>query len=121
VQFIVPAADGDTIINNSDTDFEVHAWDTAVGTTNGDGIDHVDFWFTYAGGPIPPLPDAGSPTHQDSVRYCAFTGSGSCLTVNGKYGSNTFNDLLIGTYTMYVRAYGTVSGDSGVVTITFVK
>jgi hypothetical protein len=92
-----------------------------VGTTNGDGIDHVDFWFSYAGGPIPPLPDAGSPQSQTSVRYCALTGTGTCLTINGRYGGSAFSFMLSGTYMMYVKAYGIVSGDSGVVTITFVK
>jgi hypothetical protein len=121
VTFILPDVDEYVISHNSFTKFEVYAWDTAVGTTNGKGIDHVDFWFTYVGVPIPPLPDAGSPQRQGAVRYCAFTGTGTCLTMNGKFGANTYNDLLPGTYTMYVQAYGIVSGDSGVVTITFVK
>ncbi len=120
VEFVKPATDGETVSNNSDTDFEVKAWDTAVGTTNGDGITHVNFWFTYDGSPISPLPDVGSPEVQSVVKYCAFTGVGTCLTINGKYGGSAFGDLpTTGTYMMYVEAWGSVSGSSGVVTRTF--
>jgi hypothetical protein len=120
VTFVNPATDGQLVSNDSDTRFEVEAWDTAVGATNGDGIDHVHFWFTYEGGPPPaPLPDSGSPQNQIAVKYCAFTGAGACKTINGQYGGSAFGSLPIGTYTMYVQAWGTVSGDSGVVSITF--
>ncbi|HEX7395385.1 MAG TPA: hypothetical protein VF313_10695 [Anaerolineaceae bacterium] len=118
VNIIIPAADGNVISNNADTAFEAQAWDTAVGTTNGDGIDHVNFWFTFAGGAIPPLPDAGSPDVLNSVRYCAFGGKSNCGTMNGNYNSETFNNLSSGIYTMYVRAWG-VSGVSDVYTRTF--
>jgi hypothetical protein len=121
VQFINPATDGVTVTNNSQTDFEVWAWDTAVGTTNGDGIDHINFWFTYGGLPVSPLPDAGFPQTESAVWYCAFTGDGPCSTMNAHFGSDVFGGLSPGTYTMYVQAYGTKSGDSGVVSITFVK
>jgi hypothetical protein len=121
VQFINPTSDGEPITNNSFTDFEVWAWDTAVGTQNGKGIDHVNFWFTYLGEPVPPLPDFINSQIQSAVKYCAFTGAGTCLTMNAKWGGNTFNNLLPGIYTMYVQAFGTMSGDSGIVSITFVK
>ncbi len=120
VQIVDPASDGALINNNAGTSFEAQAWDTAVGTTNGDGIDHVNFWFTYGGSPISPLPDAGSPQVQSAVRYCAFTGTGTCLTVNGWLGGSPYDSLPDGTYTMYVQAWG-VSGDSGVITRTFEK
>jgi hypothetical protein len=118
VLIVDPVADGADISNNSETKFEAQAWDTAVGTTNGDGIINVNFWFTFAGGPIPPLPDAGSPEVQLAVRYCAFTGGGTCSTINGHYGVGTFSSLPFGTYTMYVQAEG-VSGFSGIITRTF--
>jgi hypothetical protein len=120
VNIIVPAADGNVVSNNGDTAFEAQAWDTAVGTSNGDGIDHVNLWFTFAGGAIPPLPDAGSPAVLYSVRYCAFGGTSNCKTMNYNYNSEIFKTLSSGIYTMYVRAWG-VSGVSNVYTRTFEK
>jgi hypothetical protein len=113
VQIIVPAVDGAVISNNSQTRFEAKAWDTAVGTTNGKGIIRVKFWFS---GPRDLGHPAGNPRVENSVRYCAFTGTGTCNTMTGAL----FNSLPSGIYTMYVQATG-VSGDSDVVTITFVK
>jgi hypothetical protein len=119
VLIVDPVADGDIVSNNSQTKFEAQAWDTAMGTTNGDGIINVIFWFTFAGGPVPPLPDAGSPEVQLAVRYCAFTGAGTCSTIDGHFGGSPFGSLLSGTYTMYVQATG-VSGVSDIFTRTFV-
>ncbi len=116
VNIIVPPSDGaDT--PQGQTHFEAEAWDTAVGTINGDGITHVNFWFSDSGGnPVSGLASAGSPTVQNSARFCAFGGSGTCsLMTPGIYSA-----LAVGTYTMYVDAFG-ISGSSGVATITFVK
>ncbi|MGA2505742.1 MAG: hypothetical protein ABSG01_16805 [Anaerolineales bacterium] len=120
VNILVPGSDGTVINNNSDTAFEAEAWDTAVGTSNGAGITLVDFWFTLDGLPIPPLPDSLSPQHQSTPHYCAFTGTGTCLTINGHYGGSAFGNLpTTGTYTMYVQAWGNISGTSGIITRTF--
>jgi hypothetical protein len=120
VNILVPGSDGTVINNNSDTAFEAEAWDTAVGTSNGAGITLVDFWFTLDGLPIPPLPDSLSPQHQSTHHYCAFTGTGTCLTINGHYGGSAFGNLpTTGTYTMYVQAWGNISGTSGIITRTF--
>jgi hypothetical protein len=115
VNIIVPASDG-TSPSQGQTHFEADAWDTAVGTTNGDGITHVNFWFSDSAlNPVSGLPDVGSPMVQNAARYCAFGGSGTCQHMNPA----TFTALLPDTYIMSVQAYG-VSGTSGIVTRTFV-
>jgi hypothetical protein len=118
VQIVDPGSDGAVVSNNSDTTFEAEAWDTAVGMTNGDGINHVYFWFTFAGAPVHPLPDAGDPQVQNDVRYCPFTGTSTCLTMDDTLGAGTFSSLTPGTYTMHVQASGS-SGVSEVYTRTF--
>jgi hypothetical protein len=120
VQILVPASDGAIVSGNGQTRFEAKAWDTSVGTANGQGITHVKFWFTYAGGPIAPLPSAGSPHVENSVRYCAFGGTGTCNRVNDTYGPTTYANLPSGNYVMYVQAVG-VDGTSDVYTRTFSK
>jgi hypothetical protein len=102
--------------SNNQTRFEAKAWDT--GPNNGDGIYHVNFWFTHNGAPIAPLPSAGSPRIENSVRYCAFSGTGTCNRVNDTYGPTTYANLPHGNYVMYVQAVG-VDGTSDVYTRTF--
>ena len=102
------------------THFEVQAYDpahgTSFGTDNGVGISHVNFWFTdHLGNQVPGLPSIGSPEIQVSVKYCAFTGTGTCLPMNaGTY--STLND----TYTMYVQVYATSGAISPIYTRTFI-
>ena len=116
VSIIVPASDGTTLTDVSQTDFEAQAWDTSAGTGNGDGIIHVYFWFSDSHGHhVPGLPDVHHKKREDSVKYCAFSGLGTCNTMN----PFTFSHLTADTYTMYVQAYG-VSGTSGVIPRTFV-
>jgi hypothetical protein len=107
-QIIVPS-EGEIIYSDSQTKFEVIAYDTALGIENGDGIDHVDFWFS---GPTV----IGSNTEY-APSFCAFGNAGptNCNTMGGILTGLTSGT----TYTMYVRAYGTISGDSGVVWATF--
>jgi hypothetical protein len=113
VNITVPDVDGAVITNDSQTRFEARAWDTSVGTTNGDGIIHVNFWFS---GPRNLGHPAGNPRVENSVRYCAFSGTGTC----NHMGGGLLSSLPSGIYTMYVQATG-VSGVSDVVTITFVR
>ena len=116
VHILVPASNGATVGSNNQTRFEAKAWDT--GPNNGDGIYHVNFWFTHNGAPIAPLPSAGSPRIENSVRYCAFSGTGTCNRVNDTYGPTTYANLPHGNYVMYVQAVG-VDGTSDVYTRTF--
>lgn len=105
-----PPTDG-THPTQGQTHFEAEAYDPAHGTSfatdNGAWISHVNFWFTdHLGNPVTGLPSVGSPEIQSSVKYCAFSGTGTCQVMNPATYS-TLND----TYTMYVQVYG----DSGAI------
>ncbi|HEY5158141.1 MAG TPA: hypothetical protein VII93_09305 [Anaerolineales bacterium] len=102
------------------THFEAQAYDPALGTSfstdNGAGISHINFWFTdHLGNLVVGLPSVGSPEIQTSVKYCAFTGTGTCLHMDaGTYSA--LND----TYTMYVQVYATSGAISSIYTRTFI-
>jgi len=107
VNILVPDTDGTTITDISQTMFRAEAWDTSVGTNDGDGIDHVNFWFTGTA--------ALSSNTENSKEYCAFSGNGPCNEMDpGIYNSLRSS----GPYTMYVQAFG-ASGTSAIYTRTF--
>ena len=114
-----PPTDG-THPAQGQTHFEAEAYDPAHGTSfatdNGAWISHVNFWFTdHLGNPVTGLPSFGSPEIQSSVKYCAFTGSGTCQVMNPATYS-TLND----TYTMYVQVYGDSGAISPIYQRTFI-
>jgi hypothetical protein len=113
---ITNPASPNTHPNHGQSDFEAQAWDTSVGTGNGDGIQHVYFWFSDSlGQAVPGLPDSGGKFEQHSVKYCAFSGTVNCQTMP----SGIFNNLPADTYTMYVQAVGD-SGTSDIYTQNFI-
>jgi len=96
-----------------DTRFEVQAWDTAVGTNNGDGIQQVDFEIIGPGGIIVLTQSYFAPT------YCAFGNNVNCEP----WDNTAFISFAVapdGLYTIRARALS----DGGVYTswieITFI-
>ena len=103
IEFVVPGVDGFTVTDLSQTRFEVIAWDTAVGTNNGDGVADVFFEIT---GPGEIFVLGSSEAH---LRYCVFKGHDPCDIWDGE-ASILFADAPNGTYTIKARALS----DSGV-------
>ncbi|MGD0611652.1 MAG: hypothetical protein ABSB41_09060 [Anaerolineales bacterium] len=113
VVILDPATDGNTLSNNGQTLFQAEAYDPNVGTNDGDGIDHVNFWFS---GPHPP--SIGSHTENASP-FCAFSNTGlSCDTMDNMH-PGLFHHLQSGTYTMYVQAFSSSGHSSAVISRTF--
>ena len=97
IEFVLPDPSGVVITasNLEETRFEAIAWNPSYGTSNGDGIDNVEFWF---GGPGS-IPGAT----ERAVAYCAFTGDTPCTRLDQRVDYSTLPD---GTYTIYARAQG---------------
>ncbi len=113
VSIIVPAANGDHISDHTQTGFQATAHDTAVGSNDGDGIDHVDFWFS---GPDDFGHPAGNPHTENHTPFCSFNSAGpNCH----KLSAEEYALLPSGTYTMYVQATSDSDVVSGVITRTF--
>jgi hypothetical protein len=97
IEFVLPDSSGVVITasNLEETRFEAIAWNPPYGTSNGDGIDNIEFWF---GGPGS-IPGAT----ERVVAYCAFTGDTPCTRLDQRVDYSTLPD---GTYTIYARAQG---------------
>jgi hypothetical protein len=94
----------------SQTRFEAIAWNPPYGTSNGNGIRNIKFWFAGPG-TIP-----GRTEGQKA--YCAFSGNSPCEMLNTavpNYGS-----LPNGTYTIFARAEGVDGRLSVTVSKTFI-
>jgi hypothetical protein len=87
---IVNPVDGQSISEQSETAFEAVAWDTGVGTNNGDGIDQMHLVI------LDPSGNAVVNRTDASVPYCAFGNQSPCPTM----GNTQWNSLPNGTYTM---------------------
>jgi hypothetical protein len=94
VEIVDPETNGQVITSQSDTDFEAIAWDTGVGSTNGDGISRVYFQIYDPNGNRILNRSEGVPA------YCAYSGNGPC----GEMYDGTWNSLINGTYTIMARA-----------------
>ena len=112
-----PPSNGTPYSTYDQTIFEAQAWDTSVGTGNGVGIRYVYFWFSDSSGDhVLGLPNDGSPVRQGHIKYCAFTGTTTCQSMD----SDTFDSLVPGDlYTMYVQVEATSGITSGIYTRTF--
>lgn len=97
---IIDPTSGETITQHSDTAFEVEAWDPAVGTNNGDGIDWVQIQVIAPGGTL------YSDVIEFIVGYCAFQGDSPCGFWDNIVVPN-FNSAPEGVYTIRARAYTT--------------
>ncbi len=111
IEITVPAQSGQVVTNASQTNYEAVAWNPPYGSSNGDGISEIAFWFT---GP------ATIPGRSDtSARYCAFgaPGNSPCRTIDEVVN---FTSLASGTYTIYARARGVDGRYSDIVSKTFI-
>jgi len=105
IEIVVPGIDGVTITNLSQTRFEAFAWDSTVGTNNGDGIQEVFFEIIGPGGIVVVV-------HSEFiVAYCAFSADGPCDEWDAT-ASISFADAPNGLYTINARALS----DSGIYT-----
>ena len=109
IEIINPEVSGVIITSVDQTRFEAVAWDPNIGTTNGTGIDRIDFWFT-------------GPSHipgrtERQIGYCAFSGNAPCQRIDAVVDYTT---LANGTYTMYARARGSDGRYSEIVSKEFI-
>ena len=97
IEFVLPDPSGVVITasNLEATRFEALAWNPAYGTSNGNGIDNVEFWFSGPGS----IPGAT----ERAIAYCAFTGDTPCTRLDQRTDYSALPD---GTYTIYARAQG---------------
>jgi hypothetical protein len=101
LELLVPV-NGAVITLQSQTAFEAQAWDTLVGTWNGAGIEgggSVIFIITNSSG------TQILNTSQGAVKFCAFTGTGSCNTWTAPPATVSWAALPNGTYTIQARAF----------------
>jgi hypothetical protein len=111
IEITSPAQSGLVVTNVSQTNFEAVAWNPPFGSSNGDGISEIAFWFT---GPAT-IPGRSDP----SARFCAFgaPGNSPCRTMDEVV---SFTSLANGTYTIYARARGIDGRYSEIVSKTFI-
>ncbi len=109
IEIVVPVNSGEVITSVEQTRFEAEAWDPEHGTSNGDGIQNIRFWFT---GPafIPG-------TTEGVVAYCAFVGNTPCPTMDNQIDHTT---LPGGTYTIHAEATASDDGATIEASKTFV-
>jgi beta-lactam-binding protein with PASTA domain len=108
-RFEDPASDNTTISNRNNTEFEIIAYNPAVGTTNGNGVARVDFTFTDVSNGSTLL----ASTSTTSPNFCAFGGN-NC---NGsKWPNASWDNISSGTkvritatITWTNSAYGTTT------------
>lgn len=100
VDIVIPGVDGIVITDISQTQFEAFAWDAAVGTNNGDGIQTVYFEITGPGGIVVLIED------EFFVQYCIFGNNGPCDYWDDS-AFISFEDAPNGTYTIRARALST--------------
>ena len=111
IEIVSPNPSGLVITSASQTDFEAIAWNPPYGSSNGDGIDSITFWFTGPG-TIPGRTDTGR-------RFCAFGGNANspCRTMDNVV---SLASLPNGTYTIFARAQGIDGRYSDIVSKTFI-
>jgi hypothetical protein len=93
IEIINPDPSGMIVTSVDQTRFEAIAWDPNVGTTNGNGIRNIKFWFDGPGS-IPGRTES-------QAGYCAFSGNSPCSRIDAVMDYTTLPN---GTYTMYARA-----------------
>ncbi|HLF87308.1 MAG TPA: TadE family protein, partial [Anaerolineales bacterium] len=81
---------GEVITNQNQTKFEVDAWDTGVGTQNGDGINRVHIVI------LDPDGNVVQNRNDNSAPFCAWGGASPCP----KMSQTDWDSLVNGTYTM---------------------
>ena len=97
------------ITSVNQTRFEAIAWDPAYGSSNGDGISNIKFWFDGPG---------DIPGRQEGQKaYCAFSGNGPCERMDAVMD---YTSLPNGTYTIYARAQANDGRISEIVSKTFI-
>ena len=108
IEFVSPD-EGQVITSPSQTPFEALAWNPPYGSSNGDGISNVRFWFDGPG---------SIPGRQENiVAYCAFGGDRPCSTLDSVVNYQTLPN---GTYTIYARALGIDGRYSETISRTFI-
>lgn len=109
IEIINPANSGRVITDVEQTRFEAIAWDPAYGTSNGNGISNIKFWFEGPG---------YIPGRQESLKaYCAFSGNGPCGRIDAVMDYTTLPN---GTYTIFARAEANDGRLSDIVSKTFI-
>jgi hypothetical protein len=109
IEIVNPATSGRVITNAEQTRFEAVAWDPANGTSNGNGISNIKFWFEGPG---------DIPGRQEGQKaYCAFSGNGPCNRIDAVMDYTTLPN---GTYTIFARAQANDGRLSDIVSKTFI-
>jgi hypothetical protein len=117
IQIVNPAADGAIISAESQTRFEVVAYNEVVGMDNGDGVNRVEFQIYRGSSQIL--------QHTETQEaYCCFNGNSPCPTWqrwNGStdYSTRRWSQLSDGNYTLQVRVLWTTGVWSDWVVRTF--
>ena len=109
IEIINPDPSGMIVTSLDQTRFEAIAWDPNVGTSNGDGIRNIKFWFAGPGY----LPGRT----EGQAGYCAFSGNSPCSRMDAVVDYTTLPN---GTYTIYARAEGQDGRLSETISKTFI-
>jgi hypothetical protein len=97
IELTVPE-DGALITSQSGTNFQVVAYDTDYGTSNGDGVKKVTFEI------YDPSNNRRLNYTDSSALYCAFTGTDSCAEWQKSSGSSwRWDQVVNGTYRIRIR------------------
>jgi hypothetical protein len=113
---IANPADGAAISSAAETALQVIAYDSAIGTSDGDGITSAEIRIRRPDGGFIVM-SKGTTQTDNTAPYCAFDDNGStCNTMDGA----TFATLSPGTYTILTRARSTSGTWSGWVSSAFV-
>jgi hypothetical protein len=110
IDIVVPPVSGATLTDVDETRFESRAWDPLIGTSNGDGIEHVRMWLYSPSMALLNVND------QFFVRYCLYNGTVTCNRMPG----GQFSALTNGTYTIYAMAWADDGRTSALASKTFV-
>jgi hypothetical protein len=109
IEIVSPDPSGVVITSVEQTRFEAIAWDPNVGTSNGDGIRNIKFWFDGPG-------DIPGRT-ESQVAYCANGGNTPCTRLSDIMDYTTLPN---GTYTLWARAQGDDNRYSETIFKTFI-
>ena len=109
IEIVNPDPSGMVVTNVDQTRFEAIAWDPTIGTSNGNGINNVRFWFEGPG----IIPDRT----ESQAGYCAFSGNSPCNRIDAIVD---FTTLPNGTYRIYARAQSNDGRFSETISKTFI-
>lgn len=109
IEIVNPDPSGMIVTSVDQTRFEAIAWDPNVGTSNGNGIRNIKFWFDGPGH------ISGRTESQEG--YCAFSGNNPCERISAVMDYTTLPN---GEYTIYARAQGDDNRYSETISKTFI-